>query len=120
MTDINPEGRFHPGLDWRSCSEAVKTGWLCQGDDFVERVESLEERIAIERQWRDTELTARQWLRDRHRDEQDLERPTTLSDEQFIEFLTYLQALRDWPAAGTFPDSALRPTAPAWMAEQIQ
>ncbi|WP_336332317.1 phage tail assembly chaperone [Pseudomonas putida] len=81
---------------------------------------TIEEVAAQERSWRDGELAARQWIRDRHRDEQDLGRPTTLSDEQFLELLVYLQALRDWPATGSFPDSGQRPTAPAWVAEQIQ
>ncbi|QQZ36051.1 phage tail assembly chaperone [Pseudomonas sp. SK2] len=76
--------------------------------------------VAKERAWRDAELASVQWIRDRHRDEQDLGGPTTLSDERFIEFLTYLQALRDWPAAASFPDSAARPTAPIWVAEEIQ
>ncbi len=85
---------------------------------FSERVESEEERRAAERQWRDVELAARQWIRERHRDEQDLGRPTTLSNEQFTELLAYLQALRDWPQAEAFPGSAYRPVAPGWIAEQ--
>ncbi|MFG0501295.1 phage tail assembly chaperone [Pseudomonas putida] len=70
---------------------------------------------ALERAWRDSELAARQWLRDRHRDEQDLGRATTLSEAQFAELLEYLQALRDWPQAEAFPDSVLRPPPPNWI-----
>lgn len=68
-----------------------------------------------ERQWRDDELASRQWLRDRHRDEQDLQRETTLSAEQFAELLAYLQALRDWPQSDLFPDAEQRPVAPLWI-----
>ncbi|WP_256658460.1 phage tail assembly chaperone [Pseudomonas sp. p106] len=117
-TDVDPEGRYHPDLQWRACSEQVKPGWLYVHAAFSERVESEEERRAAERQWRDVELAARQWIRERHRDEQDLGRPTTLSNEQFTELLAYLQALRDWPQAEAFPDSAYRPVAPGWIAEQ--
>ncbi|MGO0694427.1 hypothetical protein ACTORG_13155 [Pseudomonas guariconensis] len=119
-TDIDPVGRFHSDLTWLPCGEAVQPGWLCQGDEFSEKVVTLEERMAAERQWRDSELEARQWLRDRHRDEQDLGRPTTLTDEQFIEFLTYLQALRDWPVAGSFPDPQQRPAPPDWIDQYTQ
>lgn len=114
-TEIDPEGRFHPDLKWRACTSLVKPGWLYANGVFAEKVESPEEIKAAERQWRDSELSARQWLRDRHRDEQDLGRPTTLSNEQFAEFLAYLQALRDWPVAEAFPDKQHRPAPPPWI-----
>jgi hypothetical protein len=80
-----------------------------------------DEQLATnERQWRDDELAARQWLRDRHRDEQDLQRATTLTAERFTELLGYLQSLRDWPQSEHFPDSRYRPVAPPWVAEQTQ
>lgn len=76
---------------------------------------TAEEVASQERAWRDGELAARQWLRDRHRDEQDLGRPTTLSNEQFTELLAYLQALRDWPQGEAFPDALQRPQPPSWI-----
>lgn len=76
---------------------------------------TADEVAAQERAWRDGELAARQWLRDRHRDEQDLGRATTLSEAQFAELLEYLQALRDWPQTQAFPDTALRPVPPDWI-----
>ena len=81
---------------------------------------TLEQQAEQERQWRDAELAARQWLRDRHRDEQDLQRETTLTAEQFAELLAYLQALRDWPQSEFFPDIEHRPVVPGWVAEQTQ
>ncbi|HWD30934.1 MAG TPA: hypothetical protein VG536_05075 [Pseudomonas sp.] len=119
-TDVDPNGRFHPDLNWRACSEQVQPGWLFKEGLFSEKVDVLEERVIIERLWRATELGTRQWLRDRHRDELDLGRPTTLSNEQFVELLAYLQTLRDWPLAQDFPDRAKRPVAPPWIAEQTQ
>ena len=77
-----------------------------------------DQRQEQERQWRDAELASHQWLRDRHRDEQDLQRDTTLTTEQFTELLGYLQALRDWPQAELFPDFRERPASPSWIAEQ--
>ena len=114
-TNVDPEGRYHPDLKWRTCTANVQPGWLFENGVFVENTESLEDRKAAERLWRDGELSARQWLRDRHRDEQDLGRPTTLSNEHFAEFLAYLQVLRDWPLAETFPDSQQRPKPPRWI-----
>lgn len=72
----------------------------------------------LERHWRDGELAAVTWLRDRHRDQLDVGAVTTLSPEQFNELLQYLQALRDWPQSQAFPDIEQRPVAPPWIAEQ--
>lgn len=73
-----------------------------------------------ERGWRDGELSSVIWLRDRHRDQLDLGAETTLTSEQFTGLLTYMQELRDWPQSPDFPDSQHRPTAPVWIAEQVQ
>ncbi|QXH33119.1 phage tail assembly chaperone [Pseudomonas muyukensis] len=78
------------------------------------------ERAAKERLWRDAEMARQQWLRDRHRDEQDIGRRPTLTAEQFAELLGYLQALRDWPQSEQFPEIEHRPVAPPWIAEQTQ
>ena len=74
----------------------------------------------VERQWRDAELLAVVWLRDRHRDQMDLGVETILTPEQFAELLAYMQALRDWPQSETFPNSEHRPVAPPWIADQSQ
>lgn len=73
-----------------------------------------------ERKWRDAELSAFMWLRERHRDQLDIGTTTTLTSEQFNELLVYIQALRDWPQSPHFPDTEQRPVAPPWIAEQPQ
>ncbi|MFJ2981302.1 MULTISPECIES: hypothetical protein [unclassified Pseudomonas] len=114
-TEIDPDGRFHPDLKWRPCSPQVLPGWRYVNGSFVEQVVSIEDREALERGWRDAEITLYQWLRDRHRDEQVLGRPTTVSDEQYLELLGYLQQLREWPKDEYFPDSDYRPKPPSWI-----
>ncbi|WP_439125648.1 MAG: phage tail assembly chaperone [Pseudomonas rhizophila] len=100
--------------------------WQLQGDGSIAKgplPESLrtDEDLAVsERGWRDAEVSVTEWLVTRHRDEQDMQLATTLPAEQFAELLSYRQALRDWPAAEAFPDSAQRPVAPRWLAEQTQ
>ncbi|MBB1616330.1 MULTISPECIES: phage tail assembly chaperone [Pseudomonas] len=74
----------------------------------------------IERGWRDSELTSLMWLRERHRDQLDIQAPTSIDGEQFKELLVYMQALRDWPQSMDFPDAYLRPLAPPWIAKQVQ
>ncbi|MFV2950043.1 hypothetical protein [Pseudomonas japonica] len=68
-----------------------------------------------ERRWRDAELVRVAWVRDRHRDEVDLQLPTTITAEQFIELLGYMQRLRDWPESEHFPDQAYRPAPLSWL-----
>jgi hypothetical protein len=80
---------------------------------------SAESMAELERGWRDREIDRVLWLRERHRDEQEMGRPLTLTQDQFNELLGYVQALRDWPTHTDFPTEDLRPTAPAWIAEQI-
>lgn len=73
-----------------------------------------------QRAWRNAELAGVEWLRNRHRDEQDLQREPTLSVQQFRELLNYMQQLREWPQAEQFPGAPHRPVAPPWIAEQVQ
>ncbi|MFF7108111.1 phage tail assembly chaperone [Pseudomonas sichuanensis] len=73
---------------------------------------------AAERAWRDAELSALMWLRDRHRDQLEIGEATTLTPEQFSELLVFMQALRDWPQSEAFPDASARPVPPAFI-EQV-
>lgn len=96
---------------------AVGIGWRFEDGRFLEPVEiplSPEQLAAIERKWRDEEVSSTEWLVTRHRDELDLRRDTTLSDEQFGEVLLYRQELRDWPLSPDFPIAERRPVRPAW------
>lgn len=115
VTEIDPEGRYHPDLKWRSCPAQVKPGWRFANALFTEQFESIDDKATVERSWRDAELILYQWLRDRHRDEQDMGRLTTVSDAQFLELLNYLQELRDWPKDERFPDRHARPNRPDWI-----
>lgn len=76
--------------------------------------------VAAERIWRDGEIERVKWLRERHRDEVDSARPTTLTPTQSGELLDYVQALRDWPVATEFPNAEHRPSPPDWIVMQSQ
>ncbi|UWS68427.1 phage tail assembly chaperone [Pseudomonas mosselii] len=76
----------------------------------------MEQVKVRERSWRDAEVASAAWIRDRHRDEQELGIATTLSPEQFAELLGYIQQLRDWPQSESFPHIPQRPVAPPWLA----
>ncbi|WP_248765284.1 phage tail assembly chaperone [Pseudomonas protegens] len=73
-----------------------------------------------ERKWRDDELSSVMWLRERHRDQLEIEAPTSIDAEKFKELLLYMQALRDWPQSPDFPQIEHRPVAPSWIAEQTR
>lgn len=47
---------------------------------------------------RDSRLSAVLWMRERHADELELGKETSLTPEQYTALLTYIQALRDLPA----------------------
>lgn len=81
---------------------------------------TVEDVVARERAWRGYELSSVKWLRERHRDQLEIEVDPTLSEAQFKELLVYMQALRDWPQSSDFPNSERRPVAPSWLANQTE
>ncbi|MBP2872921.1 MULTISPECIES: phage tail assembly chaperone [Pseudomonas] len=88
--------------------------------DNVPLLSGAEEAALQERVWRDSALSSALWLRERHRDQLEIEHPTTLTQEQFTSLLVYMQALRDWPQSPDFPNSDHRPIAPDWIETQIR
>ncbi|VVN31469.1 hypothetical protein PS663_04876 [Pseudomonas fluorescens] len=60
------------------------------------------------------------WLRERHRDQQEIGADATLESEQFKELLVYTQALRDWPQSPNFPNIEYRPVTPTWIGDHTQ
>ncbi|MFJ2488037.1 phage tail protein [Pseudomonas sp. NPDC087639] len=79
-----------------------------------------EEREKLERSWRDEQINTVLWLRERHRDQLDLNQTPSLTTEQFSELLIYIRSLRDWPQSPDFPSAEARPIVPSWIAEQTQ
>lgn len=106
---------------WLRTINEVDGAWMLCADGSItkEPLPELKPDLSKnERQWRDGEMESLKWLRERHRDEQDLALTTTLTPDQFAQLLAYLQQLRDWPQAPLFPDSEQRPPRPDWIAEQ--
>jgi hypothetical protein len=87
---------------------------------LIDAPEPVPDLAAQERAWRDIELAAVLWLRERHRDQLEVSEATTLTGEQFTELLVYMQSLRDWPQSSAFPDQTGRPVPPDWLADQSQ
>ncbi|WP_256573558.1 phage tail assembly chaperone [Pseudomonas sp. B14(2017)] len=120
IAQIDPAGRFHESLVWAPCPEAVQVGWSFDGEKFAPPAMLATDRIAAERAWRDGEISSSEWLVNRHRDELDMQRATTITAEQFAELLVYRQALRDWPQTEAFPDMQQRPEPPNWIDQYTQ
>lgn len=59
---------------------------------------TIEELFDMLRSVRDARISAVLWMRERHADELELGKETTLTPEQYTALLTYTQALRDIPA----------------------
>ena len=59
---------------------------------------TTDELFARLRSERDTRISAVLWMRERHSDELELGKETSLTPEQYTALLTYIQALRDLPA----------------------
>ncbi|TWR83891.1 phage tail assembly chaperone [Pseudomonas saxonica] len=91
-----------------------------QGQWLLDEQAKVLNEQASARAWRDAQIASVQWLRDRYRDESELELDHTLTPEQYKQLLGYLQSLRDWPQSPDFPTLALRPIQPDWIAEQTR
>ncbi|QNR50855.1 phage tail protein [Pseudomonas chlororaphis] len=83
-------------------------------------VDLIERSAALERFWRSQRLLLTDAAVIRHRDEQEEGGQTTLSMEQYIQLQSFRRALRDWPESGDFPLIDHRPSAPDWLADQLQ
>lgn len=95
----------------------VYLGWVDAGGKTLP-LEAPTNTTEEERRWRDAEIESVRWLRERHRDEVDSDRPTSMTKEQSGELLDYVQALRDWPKSPKFPAQKSRPKKPGWITGQ--
>lgn len=89
------------------------------GDEVVpmteeEKLNSMteEEKTTYHRQERDRLLNAELWKLQRHEQEKALSLPTTLTDEQYLDLLKYIQLLRDLPQQDNFPNTVMYPERP--------
>ena len=71
-----------------------------------------EEKASYHRQQRDTLLNAELWKLQRHEQEKALNLPTTLTEEQYIALLQYIQSLRELPQQPNFPNDVIFPEKP--------
>jgi len=84
--------------------------------EWVEDIDArLESDKASERAWRDNEINSIEWMKQRHRDEVELEINTTLSNSEYQELIAYIQGLRDYPLNPLFPDNTARPIKPSFL-----
>lgn len=66
--------------------------------DDVVHTPTTDELFDRLRSFRDARINSVLWMRERHADELELGKETTLTPEQYAALLTYIQALRDIPA----------------------
>ena len=95
-------------------------GAVWDGKTFATPAAPSDDKRAIGlKDLRDSLIERTDWLVQRHRDEKDMNRPTTMSGEAFAELLEYRQTLRDFPVAEGFPNLEL-PALPAGIAEILE
>lgn len=75
----------------------------------------FDELAAVERAWRDGQLSLTDPLVSRHRDEIDEGSETSLASDQYAQVQAYRRQLREWPQALEFPSTEQRPAAPSWL-----
>ena len=78
--------------------EVKEYGPLPEGWSDTPPPPTIEELFDMLRSFRDARISAVLWVRERHADELELDKETTLTPEQYTALLTYIQALRDLPS----------------------
>lgn len=114
-TDIDPDGRFHPSIEWFPVSEDVKVGMRYFNGELVEpsQIPIPEERLVeIERHWRDLEIIRADNEIRKHEDQD----PNIIAS--ISGWRTYRVSLRGWPQSEFFPNPSERPKSPE--ASEIQ
>lgn len=105
--------------EWRQSNKTPKLTDTGQWIAIDPPAPSESDVAAYLRNERDKLIESTDWLVQRHRDEKDMNRPTTMSAEAFAELLEYRQTLRDFPVAEGFPNLEL-PALPEGIAEMLE
>jgi hypothetical protein len=83
--------------------------YIWSGDAWVlDEAAQLEAAQEVERTWRNAQIAASDYL---------AMPDYPITAEQRSQLYGYRQALRNWPAAGQFPNPTGRPSPPAWIAD---
>lgn len=90
-------------------------GWIVGVAPEVELPDDEPDAAAVARAQRDAQIARVRWIIDRHRDQVELGLPTTLSAEEHLAVLTYVQGLRDVPQQPDFPTTIQWPAPPAGL-----
>jgi hypothetical protein len=86
--------------------------YVWAGDDWVlDEAAQIAAAQAGERAWRNAQIAGTDYL---------VMPDYPLDADQRAQVYTYRQELRNWPAAGQFPDKKDRPVSPSWIADQPQ
>ena len=105
ITDIDPNGRFHPSLTWVECDSTTKPGDVYGGEGHTAPLPLDGNVLAqLARQRRDALLAECDWVS---------LRATDSGGSMHEAWHTYRQDLRDIPEQQGFPHAIVWPSAPA-------
>jgi len=95
----------------QSDKDLVNDYWTSINENSFDETNS--EKWNVIREQRILRFQETEWIKLRHRDQQDRGIPTTLSVEQYQDWLDYWQALRDLPETYSNPDDVVFPSKPS-------
>ncbi|MDO9607216.1 MAG: phage tail assembly chaperone [Brevundimonas sp.] len=106
-----------PAFDFDEVAVRRDGAWVVEPiPEPADETPSQEELASAARSRRTWLISQVRWLVDRHRDEEVLQRPTTLTANDYLALLTYVQDLRDVPEQAGFPLDVNWPSLPAGIA----
>jgi len=77
--------------------------------------DKMQDRWTAMRAYRDHALIQSEWVVQRHRDQKELGVATSISDAEYMAWLTYRQELRDFPSTVADINNYALPTAPGQL-----
>ena len=96
-TFFSPTGNFEV-WDKKPDGYYTEDEWYAAHPTPIPPPPTVEELFNMLRSFRDARINSVLWMRERHADELELGKETSLTQEQYTALLTYIQALRDLPA----------------------
>lgn len=110
LVEMSFDERIIAGIDNLPSNMKIVDNKLVEKTEEEKLVDmTTEERSTYHRQKRDMLLNGVLWKVERHSQEERLGINTTLSEEEYINLLTYIQNLRNLPQQAGFPDKVMYP-----------
>lgn len=103
------------GMTKMEVEQAYNGLWYIAGYAPAQPAPTVDEKKASVRAMRDNYINGIEWRVSRHRDQKEIDTPTTDTEEMYMQILRYMQYLRDYPDSSETWYEQLPQTFEEWV-----